>query len=464
MAVSSPSVAGSPDRGADATVARRGDAPSAPKRRLRVLVIAELANPEWASVPLEGWSHWHALAKITDAHLVTHLRNRENIARAQLAADRFTTVDSRGVERRMDALARLLGRAGGGLTTATAFSAAAYYYFEHLAWRAFRSRIVSRHFDVVHRLTPLSPTTPSLLAGKCARAGIPFVIGPLNGGLPWPTGFNYARIQEHEWLTFVRDAYKLLPGYRGTRKHAAAIICGSMATRDQIAARYREKTVYIPENAIEPQRFALTPLRTAVRPLRVAFVGRFTLYKGCDMLIEAAVPLVRAGALVLDLIGDGAQMSALRALAARERLPDTIFAGWVPHAELAARLTRSDVFAFPSIREFGGAVVLEAMALGLVPIVIGYGGPGELVSDATGFRIPLGRRDEIVVALRGVLERLASDPSQIATIGARARDRVLGQFTWDAKAAQVHEVYRWVIDERGKPDFGMPLPDRSADA
>jgi glycosyltransferase involved in cell wall biosynthesis len=103
--------------------------------------------------------------------------------------------------------------------------------------------------------------------------------------------------------------------------------------------------------------------------------------------------------------------------------------------------------------------VVEAMALGLVPIVIDYGGPGELVTPATGFALPLGPRTQIVRDLRSVLERLAVDPSVIRPMGARARDRVLRGFTWPAKAAQVREVYRWVLGRRHKPDFGMPLTD-----
>jgi glycosyltransferase involved in cell wall biosynthesis len=217
--------------------------------------------------------------------------------------------------------------------------------------------------------------------------------------------------------------------------------------------------VYIPENAIVPERFDREASGPVALPLRVAFVGRFTIYKGCDMLIEAAAPLVRAGRVALDLIGDGAQMPELRALAEREGLPESIFAGWVRHGELKDRLTQSHVFAFPSVREFGGAVVVEAMALGLVPIVMDYGGPGELVSPATGYALPMGGREQIIQRLRAVLERLADDPSAIRPMGRRARQRALGQFTWNAKAAQTLEVYRWVLGRRNKPDFGMPLPD-----
>jgi glycosyltransferase involved in cell wall biosynthesis len=432
--------------------------PSA-RERLRVLVIAELANPDWESVPLVGWSHWCALSRLVDGHLVTQVRNRENIVHAGEPLERFTALDTTAVERQVDKVGKVLHPGGGGLTMRTALSALPYYYFEHLLWQRFGKSIEAHEWDVVHRLTPLSPTTPSLLAAKCKRSGVPFVLGPLNGGVPWPKGFSHALLAEGEWLTYVREAYKLLPGYGVTRRCASAIITGSRDTRAQIASRYQDKTFYIHENAVEPALFTRRKTEPVTLPLKVAFVGRFTPYKGADMVLEAAAPLVRAGRVKLDLIGDGMQAESLRAIASREGLPDTMFAGWIKHYKLQERLCESDVLAFPSIREFGGAVVLEAMALGMVPVVVNYGGPAELVTPSTGFLLPMGSRNEIVSSLRGALERLADRPDQIRAMGARARARVMASFTWDAKAAQVLQVYRWVLGQGPKPDFAMPQPD-----
>ena len=137
--------------------------------------------------------------------------------------------------------------------------------------------------------------------------------------------------------------------------------------------------------------------------------------------------------------------------------------GWVNHTDLQDHLRQADILALPSIREFGGGVVLEAMALGVVPIVVNYGGPGELVTPPCGFLVELGSRQQIVAGFRDVLERLCQHPALVSRRGPAAMRRVEHLFTWDRKAEQVVEVYRWVLGQRdSKPDFGMPLADPGA--
>lgn len=431
----------------------------------RVLLIAEAANPEWVSVPLVGWSIAQALARKTNVHLVTQVRNRDAILRAGLVEGRdFTAIDSEALNRPIHFLREhLRGGKGKGWTTAQAFGSLVYPYFEHLVWKTFRKQLANREFDLVHRVIPLSPTTPSPIASHCKRIGVPFLLGPLNGGLPWPPGFDAVRRQEKEWLSYIRSLYKLQPGTGSTRRHAAAILAASISTWNELPRSAHEKCFYIPENAVDPARFRIKRTRQATRPIKCVFLGRLVPYKGADMLLEAAAPLVREGALTIDIIGDGPQMPELRQIITREHLENGVtLRGWVEHSQLVDNLVEFDLLTFPSIREFGGGVVLEAMAIGLVPLIVDYGGPAELATNQTGYLIPLGNRDQIITHLRDTLTRIAADPSQIEPKSQAAIKRVERHFTWEAKADQILDVYRWVLGQSpDKPLFPMPLPDES---
>ena len=422
----------------------------------RALVIAEAANPEWVSVPLVGWSLARALGEVADVHLVTQVRNREAILRAGLVEGRdFTAIDSEVVARPLWYAGEVLRMGKGrGWTTAAAVNAMAYAYFERLVWRRFGPALRAGAYDLVHRITPLTPTIGSTLASRCAERGVPFVLGPLNGGVPWPRGFDAERWREREWLSYVRNVYKALPERSRTLGASAAIMVGSRHTEGEIPPAHRDRCIYLPENAIDADRFGASAPRDAVRPLRACFVGRMVPYKGPDMLLEAAAPLLADGRMTLDLVGDGPMMGDLQRMA-RDLPPEAVrFHGWLAHDAVPAVMGRAHLLTFPSIREFGGGVVLEAMALGVVPVVVDYAGPGELVVEGTGYKVPIGDRAAIVAGLRATLAGIAADPAPLPAIAERARERARTLFTWQAKARQVAEVYAWATGRRAdRPVF-----------
>ena len=53
---------------------------------------------------------------------------------------------------------------------------------------------------------------------------MPFILGPLNGGLPWPEGYGQERDREKEWLVKLREAYRYLPFYKSSYDKSAAIL------------------------------------------------------------------------------------------------------------------------------------------------------------------------------------------------------------------------------------------------
>lgn len=416
-------------------------------RRPRVLIIAEAANPEWVSVPLIGWSLTEALRGVADVHLVTQVRNREAILRkGWVEGVDFTAIDTEAIAAPAWKLSQVLRMGESrGWTVVQAVMSLTYPWFERKVWAEFGAAIRRGDYDVVHRITPLSPAATGSLATKCRKAGVPFVLGPLNGGVPWPKGFESEQKQEGEWMSRFRSLLKLFPGRGAMLQACNAILYASKFTRRDIPEALLDRAIYLPENAIDPTRF-FREAQPEPGILKACFIGRFVPLKGLGMLIEAARPLLQAGTLELHLVGDGPLAPALKEQA--KGLDGIRFHGWLKHEEVQDVAARCHVLAFPSIREFGGGAVLEGMALGLAPLVVDYGGPADLVTPEVGIKVPLTDRAATTAALRQALERLAADPAQTAAMGQAARARVTDLFTWPRRAAQIAEIYDWVLGRR----------------
>jgi glycosyltransferase involved in cell wall biosynthesis len=214
--------------------------------------------------------------------------------------------------------------------------------------------------------------------------------------------------------------------------------------------------VYIPENGIDLNQFLAAP-KSWDAPLRLIFVGRLVPYKGADMVLEACQECLKDGRATLDIVGDGPDMPLLQTLSRRYQIEHAVtFHGWKSHAEVVGGLQQANALVFPSVREFGGGVVLEAMACGAVPVVADYGGPAELVTANTGFAIPIDNRVKMVEDLRACIEAMVGGAFDLAEMSRRASERVEHHYSWNRKAGQIERVYRWLIDPAGAaPVFGF---------
>src|SRR5262249_49875437 len=155
---------------------------------------------------------------------------------------------------------------------------------------------------------------------------------------------------------------------------------------------FREKLFFVPgENGVQPSLIKERPLaRSPEDKLELIFVGRLIPLKGCDLALRAAAPLLRTDAARFTVVGDGPERTSLQNLAKDLEIHGAVtFVGWLSAADTFAQLQRADVMVFPSLREFGGTVVFEALSLGAVPIVADFGGPGDIVNPNVGYKIAL---------------------------------------------------------------------------
>ena len=95
----------------------------------------------------------------------------------------------------------------------TAFGYPFALAFEWRAWRQLRHRIFAGEFDVVLRIVPMTAVLPSPFAFFLRKGPIPFVIGPINGGLPLACRVSARLDNQKEWISSLRDLYRY-PAFR----------------------------------------------------------------------------------------------------------------------------------------------------------------------------------------------------------------------------------------------------------
>jgi glycosyltransferase involved in cell wall biosynthesis len=426
---------------------------------MRVLLLAEECNPEWPSVPAFAYQAARAISDHADVVLVTQIRNARNIERASLGRAKVVYINTEMVARPFWKLSMALRRGTEtGWLLADVLGYPGHIAFEWLAAKYFRGALQRREFDVVHRLSPWSGVQPSFMA---TASPIPVLLGPINDNLPWPNESTDVLKREmtgadHLGLLGL-PLVRRLPYQRSKYIHAKGVLACYEHTIDNLPDDVKAKTVNFPEVGIDPKVFILSP-RPRHAPMTVLFVGRLVPYKLPDVIVRAFATSSVLRQHRLLIVGDGPERPRLKRLIAQNGLAGSVeLTGWKSHAEVGRLMRQGDIFAFPSIHEMGGGVVIEAMACGLACVVVDFGGPATLIGPEWGVKVPVGNVSHLITSFRHELEQLVMQPERIAQLGLAAHRHAMTHYTWDVKARKTLEVYRWMTGRQAhKPDFWDP--------
>ena len=109
--------------------------------------------------------------------------------------------------------------------------------------------------------------------------------------------------------------------------------------------------------------------------------------------------------------------------------------------------------AFPSIKELGGNVVVEAMARGVVPIIVRYGGPSDVVDEGCGVTLALKNEADTVQDLKQVLAELVDNRDRIRELGTAAYLKAGSTCTWEKKTEVLAAVMNYAMGSGPRPSL-----------
>jgi glycosyltransferase involved in cell wall biosynthesis len=207
-------------------------------------------------------------------------------------------------------------------------------------------------------------------------------------------------VRRHKVVSLVEAEYRHL-GRAGTsplkvvaRRFTARFVDVFVANNPP-AREYLIRTLGVPEDKIivgwwlagMPADLAARPLAAAPVPEGVPLfvcAGQLIPRKGTDLVIRA-LPVYREqyGRCALWIIGDGPDRESLVQLGRRLGVEDMVtFLGTVDHQVLKGAFQACQAFVFPTLQDFVGRVVVEALSAG-VPVLVSpmTGAVGTIVHD-----------------------------------------------------------------------------------
>jgi glycosyltransferase involved in cell wall biosynthesis len=246
----------------------------------------------------------------------------------------------------------------------------------------------------------------------------------------------------------------LIPG----KRCAELLLVANERTRMALPLGCKGEVGVLCENGVEPDIWR-RPDDLPARPvdgLRLAFLGRLVGWKGVDIALDVFAEVKKqTPSAELWIIGDGPELPRLQQQVKALGLGDAvIFHGWVAREECPRLLAQCDVFLYPSLFDCGGAVVLEAMSLGLTVVALNWGGPGDYLASGGGVLVePFGRRQSVTELAEAVR---SLTPSKRRELGEAAQRVIADHYTWPAKVRQILRAYRQAY-QRAAPGTISPV-------
>lgn len=285
-------------------------------------------------------------------------------------------------------------------------------------------------------------------ATACRRKGIPLVISPHGMLDPWALRNSAWKKKLAGWLYENRNL-----------RSAACIHALCESEYESIRAYGLTNPVAIIPNGIDLPEDGprLAPPWADKLPGRkvMLFLARIHPKKGLPNLIEAwarlkAESATAAGQWALAIAGwdQGGHEKELKMMVGEKGLEgDVLFLGPAFDDAKRACLQNADAFILPSFSEGLPMSVLEAWSYALPVVMTGECNIPEGFGAAAAIEIrPQGD------SIANGLERLLSMPgAEREQMGANGRHLVASQFAWPQIAAEMIEVYKWVLGQGPKP-------------
>lgn len=313
------------------------------------------------------------------------------------------------------------------------------------------------------------------ISHKMLKLSTKLKIDVIHSHAPFSMGFQALRLGEKLGLPHIHTYHTLLTEYRhyipfpfrptenAVREFSNwfcnstdAVIAPTGKIKDELLSYGVKSPIYILPTGIDVENFR-RPLKFSIRERHsisendriILFVGRIAMEKNLNFILKAFAHLQsKLKNTTLIMVGDGPEMKELSHLASHFKISDrVVMTGYMPRSELVEYYRQSDVFAFASVTETQGLVVLEALAAGLPVVAVAKEGVADVLKNGVGcLLIDDVQLEPFVDRLLKILE----NPGLSMKMSKDGMNYVLEHWSMNTMAHRLDEIYKEVLKSSKK--------------
>ena len=399
----------------------------------KILVSAYGCEPFRGSEAGVGWNWVIQMAKKNELYVITRLNDKEKIE-ANVPEDikenlHFYYYDTCKMLQKVKKKEKRL-------------------YIYYLFWQIGIIKIIKKlkrevDFDYSMHLTFGSLWMPTFLP----FFDIPFIWGPVGGGDGVPKAYikNFPLKQRIiQRLRYVLiDTSFLNPLVAIPSRKAVAILCRTENNAIAIPKKYRNKTHVILETAMEGDVFSYEKDYSKEKSkVELIVIGRLVPFKNVIAAVDVMNILKpKYENIHMTIIGRGPEREKIeKRIEEYDLFEDITLIKELPRREVLEKLTKADIYFFPSLREGGSWALMEGMAVGLPVVCLNWTGMSVITDENSAIRIKPSDYEQSIDDFTKAISDLIENEEIRIKMGAAGKQRIKERYNWETKGEYIEKM------------------------
>lgn len=407
----------------------------------RILIIAYSCEPKKGSESSVGWNWVKQITKYSQAWVITRTSNKKLIETALSEKDRKT------VHFIYFDLPKWLRFWKKGEMSIRIY----YLVWQFLVYFMSKRLIKKMRFDIVHHLTFSMDWMPAF----ASFLPTPFVWGPIGGSCKdFPVRF----LREIGLRNCLYELFRCLflfwnsqldPLVNLSKKRANILLLSSKGDLNYYSEHLKKKIRLMLNIGISEDELPKIKIERSKDKFLIFSSGRLVHWKGHTISLKAFSKFAKEFPNAeFHIGGKGRELRRLKKLAKRLDLEEKVtFLDFLPSREdVLKKISESNVFLLPTLRDGPLVGLLEAIAVGTPIISTDIPGQADILTEECGISIKRDTPEQMINDIFIALKKLAQDENLRLKMGNAARERALSLLNWNRKGEFIKKIYKGIIE------------------